>query len=93
MTVQNPTISAKAIQLTPELYYMYIQVKSRKGYQGWLSSLELDGEKKSLLEPGVSRVPPQFSDAIRRGCSDPTNSRAILQNMQARFATLGGQQA
>ena len=45
-----------------------IQVKSRKGYQGCLSSLEVVGEKKPLLEPGVSRIPPQYSESIRQGC-------------------------
>jgi len=43
-------------------------VKSRKGFQGCLSSVEVVGEKMSLLEPGVSRVPPQYQHAIRTGC-------------------------
>jgi len=44
------------------------QVKSRRGYQGCLSSLEVVGEKKSLLEPGISRIPPEFIDSVRHGC-------------------------
>ena len=51
---------------------VYTQVKSRKGYQGCLSSLEVVGEKKSLLEPGITRIPPEYTESIRQGCIGQT---------------------
>jgi len=51
-----------------------IQVKSRKGYQGCLSSLEVASEEKLLLEPGVSRIPPEYIDSIREGCIGQLNN-------------------
>ena len=59
---------------------MSVQVKSRKGYQGCLASLEIDGGKKSLLEPGVGRIPPEYTESIREGCIGQLTHTSTLNN-------------